>query len=102
MQSCAIQEIQSFCQRLSDLLSKTISCPLTVAYSTFPVWAYLGGAVYFFFIAGSAVTRCLVAPIAGLAAQQERLEADFRMTHVRCEACECPQIPSCQGSGFRV
>lgn len=65
-----------------------------VAYYTYLVWAYIGGggtvAVYLFFIAGAAVTRRLVAPIAGLVAQQERLEADFRMTHVRCEACECP------------
>lgn len=88
------QELYNFSQSLTELLRKTVAAPLMILYYSWWVWKYVGWygpvSVYIFFTMGAAVTRCIISPIAGLVARQERLEAFFRIAHVRYEwLCLC-------------
>ncbi|KAL2653552.1 hypothetical protein R1flu_021680 [Riccia fluitans] len=80
-------EVSSFCQTLAELMMKTIASPLMILYYTWWVWYHVGWigpvVIYIFFFFGVTVTRMIISPIAGLVAGQEKLEADFRISHVR-------------------
>ncbi|KAL3685457.1 hypothetical protein R1sor_003479 [Riccia sorocarpa] len=80
-------EVSNFCQTLAELMIKTIASPLMILYYTWWVWYHVGwigpAVIYTFFFFGVTVTRLIISPIAGLVARQEKLEADFRISHVR-------------------
>eukprot|EP00850_Spirogloea_muscicola_P000855 SM000003S11100 [mRNA] locus=s3:969649:977530:+ [translate_table: standard] len=81
------QEISSFCRGLADFLAKTVAAPFMVLYYGWWTWSRMGwyapatGAL--FFLMAAALTRRIISPIAALVAKQDRLEADFRMSHFR-------------------
>eukprot|EP00850_Spirogloea_muscicola_P014168 SM000100S09395 [mRNA] locus=s100:158570:166525:+ [translate_table: standard] len=81
------QEISSFCRGLADFLAKTVAAPFMVLYYGWWTWSRMGwyapAAGALFFLMAAALTRRIISPIAALVAKQDRLEADFRMSHFR-------------------
>eukprot|EP00850_Spirogloea_muscicola_P022858 SM000315S11895 [mRNA] locus=s315:64436:72408:+ [translate_table: standard] len=81
------QEISSFCRGLANFLAKTVAAPFMVLYYGWWTWSRMGwyapATGVLFFLMAAALTRRIISPIAALVAKQDRLEADFRMSHFR-------------------
>ena len=95
------QDVDKFCQQLSEISPKLLISPLTIGYYSYQCFnntGYFGPlTIYGYFIVGSVINRIIMSPIVGLVVKQERNEGDFRFKHVNVRT-QCESIVFLQGS----
>ena len=80
------QDVDKFCQQFSEISSKLLISPFTIAYYSYQCFVstgYIGPvSIYVYFVIGSIINRIIMSPIVSLVVRQERNEGDFRFKHV--------------------
>ncbi|XP_064403467.1 lysosomal cobalamin transporter ABCD4-like isoform X3 [Halichondria panicea] len=84
------QDVDRFCNQISQLLPKIIIQPFLIVYYSYRTFVGLGWygvlGVYLFFALSTLINKFIMSPIVSVIFQQERKEGDFRFHHTQVRA----------------
>ncbi|CAH1792366.1 unnamed protein product [Owenia fusiformis] len=81
------QDVDKLCNNLSQIISRLLITPFTIAYYTYQAWTgtgYIGPvSVLAFFIVFTVINKFLLGPVIHYVVKQEKNEGDFRFKHMQ-------------------
>ncbi|CAL8394333.1 unnamed protein product [Arctogadus glacialis] len=81
------QDTERLCKQMSNMASRIIVSPFTLAYYTYQCYHSTGWmgpvSIFGYFVVGTISNKMLMGPIVNTLFQQEKLEGDFRFKHMQ-------------------